>query len=168
MMTSMISRVATISSLAAMLALSACGQSPRAQWSPTGTGVFGSLAFERGHITLSQQIQFATNSDQIQEGQSETVLRDLAALLRDNPQIRAVRVEGHTDLRGDAAANLDLSQRRARSVAAYLGSHGASNVRFESVGYGVTQPLCREDNDGCHDRNRRVEFTVTDPAPSAQ
>ncbi|MFO0561217.1 MAG: OmpA family protein [Polyangiales bacterium] len=150
--------------VAALFSVAACGQSPRAQWSPNASGTFGNLVFERGHITLSQQIQFATNSDEIQEGQSESVLRDLAALLRDNPQIRRIRVEGHTDLRGDAAANLDLSQRRARAVAHYLETHGASNVTFESVGHGITQPLCREDNDACHERNRRVEFTVTDPA----
>jgi outer membrane protein OmpA-like peptidoglycan-associated protein len=152
--------------VATALSLAACGSSPRAQWAPTSSGTFGNLIFNRGHITLSQQIQFATNSDEIQEGQSEAVLRDLAALLRDNQQIRRVRIEGHTDLRGDAATNLDLSTRRARSVATYLQSHGATNVSFEPVGYGVTQPVCREDNDGCHDRNRRVEFTVTDPAPA--
>ncbi|MBL8682841.1 MAG: OmpA family protein [Myxococcales bacterium] len=151
--------------LAAITSLAACGQSPRFQWGPTASGTFGNLIVNRGHITLSQQIQFATNSAEIQEGQSEAVLRDLAALLRDNPQIRAIRVEGHTDLRGDAAANLELSQNRARSVAQYLERHGASSVRFEPTGYGITQPLCREDADSCHDRNRRVEFTVTDPAP---
>lgn len=150
--------------IASVVSLAACGQSPRAQWAPNASGTFGNLVFERGHITLSQQIQFATNSDEIQEGQSEAVLRDLAALLRDNQQIRRVRVEGHTDLRGDAAANLDLSQRRSRSVARYLESHGASNVTFEAVGFGITQQLCREETDACHDRNRRVEFTVTDPA----
>jgi outer membrane protein OmpA-like peptidoglycan-associated protein len=151
--------------IAALSSVAACGQSPRFQWGPTASGTFGSLIVNRGHITLSQQIQFATNSAEIQEGQSEAVLRDLASLLRDNAQIRAIRVEGHTDLRGDAAANLELSQQRARSVAQYLERHGGSSVRFEPVGYGITQPLCREDGDACHDRNRRVEFSVTDPAP---
>ena len=150
--------------VSALSSLAACGQSPRAQWAPNASGTFGNLVFERGHITLSQQIQFATNSDEIHQESSEAVLRDLASLLRENQQIRRIRVEGHTDLRGDAAANLDLSQRRARAVAHYLETHGASNVTFESVGYGITQPLCREETDACHERNRRVEFTVTDPA----
>lgn len=151
--------------IAAISSLNACGQSPRFQLGPTASGTFGSLVVNRGHITLTQQIQFATSSAEIQEGQSENVLRDLASLLRDNPQIRAIRIEGHTDLRGDAASNLELSQQRARSVAQYLSRHGGASVRFDPVGYGITQPLCREDADSCHDRNRRVEFSVTDPAP---
>ncbi len=70
-----------------------------------------------------------------------------------------------SDLRGDATANRELSNRRALSVANYLRSQGATRVVFEPVGNGASQPVCREDNDACHDRNRRVEFTVTDPAP---
>ncbi|MEZ4408748.1 MAG: OmpA family protein [Polyangiales bacterium] len=121
-----------------------------------------------GHITLEHQILFEFDSDHIQEQQSSSVLTDLVALMRENTQIRRVRVEGHTDVRGDARHNQDLSQRRAEAVAAYLRGHGFENVQFEAVGYGATQPLCGEDADACHDRNRRVEFTITDPAPAAQ
>jgi outer membrane protein OmpA-like peptidoglycan-associated protein len=49
-------------------------------------------------------------------------------------------------------------------MAAFLRGHGFENIQFEAVGYGQTQPVCRDDNDACHDRNRRVEFTITEPA----
>jgi OOP family OmpA-OmpF porin len=117
-----------------------------------------------GHITLRHQITFDYDSDHIQEEQSRTVLDALVALMRQNPQIRRVRVEGHTDLRGNASHNQELSQRRAQAVMVYLRAHGFESIQFEAVGYGMDQPLCREDNDACHDRNRRVEFTITDPA----
>ncbi|MFO0630649.1 MAG: OmpA family protein [Polyangiales bacterium] len=117
-----------------------------------------------GHITLQHQITFDYDSDHIQESQSQTVLNDLIALMRENTQIRRVRVEGHTDVRGSASHNQELSERRAQAVAAYLRGHGFANIQFEAVGYGQTQPLCRDDNDACHDRNRRVEFTITEPA----
>ena len=117
-----------------------------------------------GHITLEHQITFDTDSDHIQEEQSSTVLNDLVALIRENTQIRRIRIEGHTDTRGDARHNQDLSERRAQAIAAYLRAHGFENIQFETVGYGATQPLCQENADSCHDRNRRVEFTITDPA----
>ncbi|MDP3277418.1 MAG: OmpA family protein [Deltaproteobacteria bacterium] len=119
-----------------------------------------------GHITLEHQIMFDTDAAHIQEGPSSAVLTDLAALMRENTQIRRVRIEGHTDTRGVAARNQTLSQQRAEAVAAYLRGHGFENIQFEAVGYGATQPLCRETTDACHERNRRVEFTITDPAPA--
>lgn len=122
---------------------------------------------ENGHITLAHQILFDYDSDHIQEQQSQTVLRDLVALLQQNTQVRRLRVEGHTDVRGSAEHNMDLSRRRAAAVAEYLRGHGFPNLTFEPVGFGQTRPLCNESNDACHDRNRRVEFTITDPAPAA-
>lgn len=120
-----------------------------------------------GHITLEHQITFEYDSDQIQEAQSQGVLADLISLLRENAQIRRVRVEGHTDNRGNASHNTELSQRRAQAVAAYLRSHGFDSIQFEAVGNGSSTPLCTEDVESCHDRNRRVEFTIIDP-PAAQ
>lgn len=117
-----------------------------------------------GHITLEHQILFDTDSDHIQEQQSQTTLTDLVALLRENAQIRRLRVEGHTDVRGDASHNQRLSQRRAQAVADYLRGHGFESIQFEAVGNGASQPLCSEDTAACHDRNRRVEFTITGPA----
>lgn len=117
-----------------------------------------------GHITLEHQILFDTDSDHIQEQQSQATLTDLVALMRENAQIRRVRIEGHTDTRGDASHNQRLSQRRAQAVADYLRGHGFENIQFEAVGNGSTQPLCTDATDACHDRNRRVEFTITEPA----
>ena len=116
-----------------------------------------------GHMTLEHQIQFDSGSDHIREDASQGPLNALVAVLRSNTQLRRVRVEGHTDERGGHGDNQSLSQRRAQAVADYLRGHGFPNVQFEAVGYGETQPLCREDTDACHERNRRVEFTVTDP-----
>lgn len=122
----------------------------------------------RGHITLDHQIQFDTASDHIREDASSGPLSSLVALLQQNTQVRRVRVEGHTDERGGHGDNQSLSQRRAEAVAVYLRAHGFQNIQFESVGYGETQPLCRDNTDECHERNRRVEFTITDPAAPAQ
>jgi len=117
------------------------------------------------HIELQHQILFDLGSDHIDEAHSQTVLRDLVALIQANPRIRRVRIEGHTDTQGSASRNLDLSNRRAAAVAAYLNSHGITSVTFEPQGLGQTQPLCQESTDACHERNRRVEFTILETAP---
>ena len=58
----------------------------------------------------------------------------------DHPAIN-VRVEGHTDTDGDDAHNLDLSQRRAESVVAYLAKQGIDRARLTAQGFGETQPI---------------------------
>ena len=49
-------------------------------------------------------------------------------------------------------------------MAAYLRGHGFERIQCAAVRSEQTQPLCREDAAACHDRNRRVEFTITEPA----
>jgi len=62
------------------------------------------------------------------------------ALLREYSQIRRLRVEGHTDTRGDVGHNQRLSRRRAQAVAEYLRGHGFESIQFEAVGNGPSQP----------------------------
>lgn len=176
-------------SLSLLLLATACGESARTQPAPQPAPSGGEstpqpapqptpepqpqpapahteAVLSGGHITLNHQIQFETNRDAIQEAASASVLSDLVALLRENSQIRRLRVEGHADVRGNDQVNQQLSERRAAAVAAYLRTHGFESITIESVGYGHSRPLCSEDTDACHERNRRVEFTITDPAPS--
>lgn len=150
----------------APIVVAAPAPAPAAEPAPAPQHAEAHLA--NGHITLEHQILFDTDADHIQEQQSQATLTDLVALLRENSQIRRLRIEGHTDTRGDVGHNQRLSQRRAQAVADYLRTHGFENIQFEAVGNGPSQPLCTENADNCHDRNRRVEFTITDPAPAAQ
>jgi outer membrane protein OmpA-like peptidoglycan-associated protein len=76
------------------------------------------------------------------------------------PQLssRKFVIEGHTDAQGSRAYNLDLSQRRARAVADYLGSLGISSDRFEVRGYGFDRPL--PGRSAASQDNRRVEAVL--------
>lgn len=65
------------------------------------------------------------------------------------------RIEGHTDAVGSRAMNLDLSQRRAQSVADFLVAMGVPRNRLEVRGYGPDRPL--EGTGGANAQNRRVE-----------
>lgn len=120
----------------------------------------GEAHLKGDHLEIDHQILFDTDSDHINEEQSKKVLGDLLGLLKAHPELVHLRIEGHTDTRGSAEHNQDLSERRAKAVATYINGHGLQNVKIDSKGHGHSKPLCKEDNDACHDKNRRVEFIV--------
>ena len=67
------------------------------------------------------------------------------------------RLVGHTDLRGSAEYNQELSKRRAQAVATYILQHsGMASGRIEVIGKGKTAPLYSDDNENSHILNRRV------------
>jgi outer membrane protein OmpA-like peptidoglycan-associated protein len=69
-----------------------------------------------------------------------------------------VRIEGHTDERGNDDANLMLSQRRALTVMNYLITAGIDSRRLEYAGFGETRPVDDNKTDAGRAKNRRVEF----------
>jgi outer membrane protein OmpA-like peptidoglycan-associated protein len=90
------------------------------------------------------------------------MLQEIVDLLKANTSIKKMRIEGHTDNRGAADMNLDLSKRRAASVRAWLTQHGIDAGRLESEGYGLTKPIDTNDTDAGRAANRRVEFKITE------
>jgi outer membrane protein OmpA-like peptidoglycan-associated protein len=96
------------------------------------------------------------------------LLTEVAAALEAHPELTRIEIQGHTDDDGDDPHNLDLSQRRASSIRAWLVAHGVSADRLEARGYGETVPLADNRAPGGRAMNRRVEFVVrqrTEPAP---
>lgn len=71
-----------------------------------------------------------------------------------------VTIEGHADERGTQEYNLALGDRRATAIARYLRDLGVSESQLRTVSFGKEQPLCREDDEACHERNRRAEFKL--------
>ncbi|SEK95277.1 conserved repeat domain-containing protein [Stigmatella aurantiaca] len=109
---------------------------------------------------ILQKVHFATNKDVILE-RSFSLLKQVAAVLRANPQLTKIRVEGHTDSQGSDAFNMDLSDRRAKSVRTYLiEKEGIAADRLEAVGYGETQPVDTNATAAGRENNRRVIFTI--------
>ncbi len=119
---------------------------------------------ETGTIVILQLVEFATNRDVILE-RSFPILEEVRAVLAANPQIRRVRIEGHTDDRGRDAANLELSRRRAASVLRWLTEHGIEAERMVAFGCGELHPVETNRTAEGRQRNRRVEFRIIDPAP---
>lgn len=91
---------------------------------------------------------------------SYNIVDAVAKALIENADIELVEVQGHTDERGGAAYNLDLSNRRAAAVVTYLIEHGVARDRLESRGYGLTKPVDPAHNEAAWTKNRRVEFVI--------
>jgi outer membrane protein OmpA-like peptidoglycan-associated protein len=87
-------------------------------------------------------------------------LDDVAASLTKYPN-SLIDVMGHTDSTGSDAYNLDLSKRRAESVAAYLTMKGVSRARLETTGYGEAYPVADNTTVDGRAKNRRVEIRIT-------
>ncbi len=118
------------------------------------------VVVEKEEIKIKKKIRFAVNSAVI-ESESFELLDKIAKVMKKNPQIKKVRVVGHTDTNGDAVANLKLSEARAASVVKALQDRGVT-TELKPVGKGETKPLCQEDTEECHQRNRRVQFRIVD------
>ena len=82
---------------------------------------------EKGEIKIRERIEFAVNKDSILPG-STPVLEAVQEVLKLHPEIKVLRVEGHTDSRGGEARNMELSRKRAVSVTKWLVDHGVERV----------------------------------------
>jgi outer membrane protein OmpA-like peptidoglycan-associated protein len=122
---------------------------------------------DAGQIRITDTIYFENNKDII-ISRSNTLLDTVAAILVSHPEIEKLRIEGHTDNRGDASYNLDLSQRRAEAVAAYLVKKGVARERLEPKGLGPAQPIADNATKEGRAKNRRVEFKIVGDAEGVQ
>lgn len=119
--------------------------------------------------------------------ESKQALDEMAQMLRDNPNV-TIEMGSHTDRKGTDEYNVDLSDRRAKSVVDYLTAAGISSDRLTWKGYGESVPktvtkrinreypqfpegtvlneefietLSPEDQEAADQVNRRTEFQVT-------
>jgi outer membrane protein OmpA-like peptidoglycan-associated protein/tetratricopeptide (TPR) repeat protein len=93
-------------------------------------------------------------------------LDKIVALMQKFPNMQ-IELASHTDCRGSASGNLELSQRRAKACVDYLVSRGIPAMRMRAVGYGKRFPVnscncegkstCTEEQ---YQENRRTEFKI--------
>lgn len=112
-------------------------------------------------IEILEKVYFNFNKASIKP-ESFQLLDDVAEILRDNPDIRKIRIEGHTDSRGSDSYNKKLSDRRAKSVRQYLIDAGIDPDRMDAEGYGEERPVDPAQNETAWELNRRVEFVIVD------
>lgn len=120
-------------------------------------------AIEVGRPIALRHARWAQGSAQL-DPMAKTELDLLAERLGVNPNV-SIEVGVHSDARGDQAKELELSQKRADAIAAYLRGKGVAADRVRAKGYGATRLMnhcapgvqCTEEE---HAQNRRCEYTV--------
>lgn len=123
-----------------------------------GTGVSVTRNGDRIILNMPSAITFDTDQDRV-KGQFYDTLNSVAIVLRKFDRT-LVDVDGHTDSTGSAAYNQGLSERRAASVANYLGSQGIDQRRVAIMGYGPTRPVASNASESGRSQNRRVEIQI--------
>jgi len=112
------------------------------------------------NIAIIDKIQFETGKADLKPV-SFPVLDDVVRVMKENPQIEEVVVEGHTDSTGTADINRKLSQGRAESCMKYIVSKGVKQGRLTAQGYGPDRPIAPNDTEANRARNRRVEMRLS-------
>ena len=91
---------------------------------------------------------------------SYPLLDEIGNVLKSRPTM-TVRIEGHTDARGSRKHNMKLSAARAESVRQHLVGLGIDSSRMDAKGYGPDQPIETNKTEAGREKNRRVEFFIT-------
>jgi OmpA-OmpF porin, OOP family len=112
-------------------------------------------SLKSGNATL-RNVHFATGKAEITPD-SDAELSAVAQTLKDNPDWK-VRVEGFTDIVGNADANLKLSQERADAVMNRLVSLGVDAGRLSAEGFGAARPVASNSTAAGRQKNRRVQL----------
>ncbi len=111
-------------------------------------------------IVINEKIQFEFNKARILP-ESDSLLHEIAKVIKENPQIKKIRIEGHASAEGNDDYNMRLSKKRAESVRKWLIKHGEIPAdMLVAEGYGETRPIADNETDEGREKNRRVEFTI--------
>jgi len=123
-----------------------------------GTGV--QVQRDGNNLTLIMpgNITFASNSADISSSFYPT-LNSLVQVFKEFNK-NGIDIVGHTDSTGSQQLNQDLSNRRARSVAAYLEGNGVTPSRISAYGAGSSQPIASNSTAAGKAQNRRVEINL--------
>ncbi len=127
--------------------------------SDQGTVTFNmTIKYNPPRVITLKNVNFQTGSAALTVASFDAVDK-LILLLEKKPTLE-VEIRGHTDNVGNDQTNLDLSQKRAETVARYLISKGIAQSRLVAKGYGSTIPIAPNDTANNRALNRRTEVKV--------
>jgi len=110
-------------------------------------------------IEIREKIQFEYDKATIKEA-SFNLMDEIVKVIKENPQIKKIQIEGHASSDGDDAHNMRLSEARAKAVKKYLVDHGIAADMLVAKGFGETKPIASNDTEEGREKNRRVEFNI--------
>jgi outer membrane protein OmpA-like peptidoglycan-associated protein len=116
--------------------------------------IAGDGAGAAGLLPNDGMVYFPLDSDQL-EAEDQALLNEIvAALAAQNPS--SVTIMGHADRSGGDDYNMDLSERRARTVASALMDAGIPASAINTMGYGETEPAVATEDGVAMRQNRRA------------
>ncbi|MFT3792991.1 MAG: peptidoglycan-associated lipoprotein Pal [Rudaea sp.] len=160
-----------LTTVAATAALAACSSNkpkpppppvdngPVATTAPTSNGRYTVDSLDKDPCLRQRVIYFDLDKTEI-HSEFQAQIACHAEYLREFPGAK-VTLEGNADERGTRDYNQGLGERRGNAVSSALSAAGASVSQINVVSYGEERPVCREHNEGCWQKNRRVEIVYT-------
>ena len=118
-------------------------------------------------VKITEQIKFKFDSADILP-ESDGLLTSIKKVIDEHPELKKIRIEGHTDSVGNADYNKKLSERRAQSVMKWLTDRGVKKERLAAQGFGQDEPIDTNDTDAGRANNRRVAFTILERDENAK
>lgn len=113
-------------------------------------------------LVMPGNITFAFDNAALNQSFMPT-LNKLASTMNEYNQ-NTITIAGHTDSKGEAGYNMNLSRNRANSVRNYLASRGVASNRMNVVAYGESRPVADNNTDYGRQQNRRVELIINAPS----
>jgi OOP family OmpA-OmpF porin len=111
-------------------------------------------------IEFKEKIQFEVNKAIIKP-ESFSLLKEIGDVIKANPQVKKISIEGHASAEGNATYNKKLSDDRSKSVMDHLiKNEGIDAARLTAKGWGVEKPIADNATEEGREKNRRVEFLV--------
>ena len=114
-------------------------------------------------IVIHDKILFEVDKAVIRT-ESHGLMDEITQVVKDNPQILKISIEGHTDGDGSVKYNQSLSDKRSAAVLQYLIDHGVPQERLTSKGFGESKPIGDNATPEGKEANRRVEFIIVEQA----
>lgn len=115
---------------------------------------------DRGVVVTLGDVTFSTGKTELAP-ESRRNLESVVELLQSEPS-RRIRIEGHTDDRGEASLNLSISEQRAQAVSDALVALGVEAERITILGLGEDFPIADNATTEGRQQNRRVDVILLD------
>lgn len=126
---------------------------------PWGPSPKQAVRVTRGQIKISEEILFGSGSASIDPA-SQPLLKSIAQILKDVPEIEIVEIAGHADSSGSDERNRKLTEQRAAAVMADLTRKQIAPARLRAAGYSAYCALDPGTDDAARAKNRRVELRI--------
>ncbi|MFT3764887.1 MAG: OmpA family protein [Minicystis sp.] len=117
------------------------------------------VAVTATEVFILEQVQFDVDRATIKKV-SDSLLDNVAAVLKEHAELTKIEVQGHTDNTGNRVHNKQLSQARADAVVKALVKRGVAKKRLTAVGYGQDKPIADNATAEGKQKNRRVQFVI--------